>query len=221
MVIKSVLSVLKEGLIVSTRFSKSSTWHQNIIYKVKNNLVYTALTESYLENIIMLGSNMVIKYSNEYFEYIYEGVVSDISTESPAHIVLQINKSEEVINTRAFPRYDIYLAANIRPLEDPCPYFSIATNISLSGMAFAARYEFDYSEENGFNLLLPSQQKICAKGKIIRKSAKKDYFDYSMQFTDMDDANSTMLLSYLKRLEEKANILRSNYEKSIKNKFLI
>jgi hypothetical protein len=177
-----------------------------------------SLINSYLENIIMLGSNLVIKYANEYFEYISEGVVCEIAADETPYIVLQINKSEEVINTRAFPRYDIYLASNIKPFGSPASLFSIVTNVSLSGMAFISKYEFDYSEENEIDILIPGQQKIYAKGKIIRKSVKKEYFDYSMQFTDMDDLNNNILSDYLSQLEDDRVNLQSYYQENIKDK---
>jgi len=216
---KSVISVLKEGLVINTRFSSRNIWYQNVVCKVKNNLVYLPLIKGYLQNIIMPGSNLIIKYSIENFEYVFEGIVCEIVVDDFAYIVLKINKSEEIINSRVFLRYDTYLAANITPCESSASIFSIILNISLTGIAFVSKYEFDYSEDNEVIILIPGHQRIYGKGKIIRKSTKNDCFDYSMQFTDMDDFNNNILASYLTQLETDMSDLQKNYEQNLKDRF--
>lgn len=214
----SVLSVLKEGSIISTRFGTRNTWYPNTVCRIKNNHVYIPLIQSYLQNIIMPGSDLIIKYTCDHFEYIFEGVVCEIVADYPSYVVLKINKSEEIMNSRYFQRYDTYLASSVRPNGGTDFIFSIIINISLTGIAFISKHEFDYSEDNEVGILIPGRQKIYGKGKIIRKSAKEHYFEYSMQFTDMDDLNNNILSDYLTQLETDVLNLLEDYEHNFKGK---
>lgn len=81
---KDVVSrVLKEGMVVNTKLKNGSIWIQNIVYKVEKHLVSIALLSEYLENIIMLGQSITVKYSSEHSEILFEGEVVKIRPEYP------------------------------------------------------------------------------------------------------------------------------------------
>ena len=214
----SASSFLKEGTIINTRIGSNSVWYQNIVFKSDGNIVCIRLLDSYLGNMIMPGTGFAIKQTNEYFEYLFEGVVTGIKADFPAYVTIYVNKADEIINTRVFPRYDTYLASNIRPYWDESPYFSIVTNISLGGVAFVSRHQFDYGEECDVSIYLPGSRMILCKGKVIRRNIKSDYTDYSMQFTEMNEDNSNYLSDYLESLGVKIEKLKSDFFENIKNR---
>ncbi|MCX8131291.1 MAG: PilZ domain-containing protein [Clostridia bacterium] len=209
-------SILKEGLIVSTRLGSSAAWYKNIIYKCEEDKAYICLLESYLENIIAKDLKITLKLTNEFFEYLFEGSISDICPEYPSHVLMTIHKVEELVNTRAFPRYDIYLPASIKPLWEDTKNFSIVTNICLGGIAFLSKHEFDYGEESEVSVYLPGNQTISGRGKVIRKSVKNGQFSYSMQFVDMTEENSIILSNYLAELDEDIAALQVNFFENIR-----
>lgn len=212
----SVSSILHEGSVVNTRIGINITWYRNIIYKCEGNIVHLALMEEYLKNLIMVGSKIVLKLSGEYFEYLFEGTVSEISTEFPSQIAVRVNKSEEIINTRVFPRYDTYLASDIVPVWDSKNYFGIVTNISLGGIAFVSKHSFDYGEECNVNIFIPNDKRVLCKGKVIRKIGKGEYIEYSMQFIEMDETNNNFVSEYLEEQAEIVERLKSNFHDTIK-----
>ena len=195
--------LLKEGMPVSTKLNcNGSIWHANIVFRVEDNKVFMPLLDCYLENILAVGSGIALKYSNEYYEYLFEGVVSSINPRHPAYITVNVNKVKEVINTRMFPRYDAYLAINIKtPWSGAC-FFAVATNICFGGILFACPHKFDSGEELEIMIYLPCQSVICAKGKIIGKKPRNNLIEYCLQFIDMDEINGSLLSAYFQSLEE-------------------
>lgn len=203
-------------MIVNTRVGSGNIWYQNIVYKCEDHQLCLALVQEYLESTVLIGTTIFIKYANEYFEYLFEGKVTDIKISSPSHITLKISNCEEMINTREFPRYDIYLASEISPIWDDVKHFCIAINISLGGMAFVSKHDFDYGEESKIKVFLPGDKTVAAKGKTIRKSAKNDYICYSMQFTEMTEEGSILLSNYLTHLDDKLTEMRNHFFNEIK-----
>lgn len=193
----SVSAILHTGSVISTKIGANNIWYRNIVYKCEDNMVSIALIDNYMENLIMPGTKMVLKQTNECFEYIFEGVVSNIQMEVPTQIWVHVNKAEEIINTRVFPRYDTYLASDIKPVCDEKKYFSIVTNISLGGIAFASSHIFDYGEECDVSIFMSREKTVLCRGKVIRRNNKGDYIDYSMQFVDMDEINNNLVSDYL------------------------
>lgn len=213
-----VSSILKEGTVVSTKLDSDNSWYPNIIYKSECNSVCVALIGKHLESMIYAGANLSLKYSNEYFIYFFEGRILQINTAYPAFILVQINKAEEIVNTRLYTRYDTNLAAGIKPVWDDVRHFSIVTNISLGGMAFLSTYKFDNGEECEACISLPGQKDIGVRGKIVRSSIKARMNDFSFQFTGIDSPDKVHLSHYLSTLEDEMTALQNHFYTEIKGK---
>lgn len=213
-------SILKEGTLVSTKLGNCNAWYNNIIYKIDEDQMVMSLIDSYLENTIMINSHLDVKYSNEFFEYIFEGTVVAIEPKSPRSITILIKRAEELVNTRSFPRYDTYIASTVKLLWEDTLHFSIVNNICLGGMAFVCKRELDYGEEANVCIYIPDFEVICSRGKIIRKTRKNNIFNYSMQFVDMDEANSIRISDYLASIDGINSELKEAFEKNVKEKVI-
>lgn len=200
--VDSLSSILKEGLAVSTRLCSSVTWHRNIVCRSEKNLVHLLLIDRYLENAITVGTRVSIKLFNEFFVYLFEGAIHSIYAGSPGHVVLQINKVDEIINTRSSPRYDTYIAANLKSEWDNDLYFAIMADISYGGMALLCTHRFEHGEEVLVTSYLPFNQVFYTKGRIIRRNDRKGIIDYSIQFIELEDEGIVMLAKYFSRLEQ-------------------
>lgn len=211
----SVSSILKEGTIVAARLENSVTWYQNIIYKVNNDVVDIALLDGYIKGLLMPGMSMVLKLTNEYFEYLFDGTILDVSLESPSFVTLHINKAEELINSREFPRFDIYLPSYVKSSWSKAYHFAILTNLSLTGMAFRSKARFDNCEECDVTIYLPENIPVDVKGKVIRKYEKHSVSDYSMHFTEMDEESSNLIYSYFMSLEDTTKSLQSEFSRNL------
>ena len=199
--VEAVSAILKEGSPVSTKIGSAPAWYRNIIYKSEGNFVHLSLIDRYLENTIVVGSRISIKYFNEFFVYLFGGVIQNIYAGHPGYVIIQITDAEEIINTRLSPRYDIYLSANLKPDWDNISYFSIITDISYGGMAFMCTHRFDYSEEVEVTAYLTSNQVFQTTGKVIRRSIKSGIIDYSMQFIEINEHSCSLLSKYFSRLD--------------------
>lgn len=202
-------SILKEGSHVSTKLKLGNglAWFRNIVYRSEGSFVHLALIDRYLENVIVTGNHITIKYFNEFFVYLFEGVIHSIQAGSPGYVVVQISEAEEIINTRLSPRYDTYLSANLKAPWDNTYYFSVITDLSYGGMAFMCAHRFDYGEEIEVTAYLPFNQIFQTTGKVIRRSLKSSVIDYSMQFVVIDEHNCSLLAKYFSRLDaENANM---------------
>lgn len=209
--------MLKEGVVVYTKLSSSNIWHQNIVYKVEDDSVSVALITGYLESIIMHGQTMTIKLTEEDVEYLFIGTVTQIQPQFPSYVTIKIKTIKDLKNSRVFPRYDVYVAANIRDDNSDAEHFAIIHDISLTGMAFYSKS--DFSVDNGqlnLTIYLPNKNILCAKGIVNRKINNESYIDYGMKYTDMQEETNNSLYSYFSALEEEKTKLRNIFFKSIK-----
>ena len=216
-----VYTILKEGTVVSTKLATSNIWHQNIVYKVEDNSVSIALITGYLESIIMPGQTMTIKLTNEDMEYLLFGSISEIQPQFPSLVTIDIHNIRDLKNSRVFPRYDVYVAANIKTKNSEDEHFAIIHDISLTGMAFYSKRDFSTATEQlNLTIFLPNKHIIAAKGTIIRKVSYDSYIDYGINYTDMQEENNNSLYAFFSTLEEEKSRLRDTFFKSIKKHLL-
>ncbi|WP_010245937.1 PilZ domain-containing protein [Acetivibrio cellulolyticus] len=210
-------TILKEGTLIYTKLSTSNVWHQNIVYKVENKSVSIALITGFLENIIMPGQAITLKLTNEEMEYLFIGTVGEIQPQFPSHIKVNIESIKDLKNSRVFPRYDVYLAANIKSESSGEENFAIIHDISLTGMAFYSKQHFEIgTEQLNLTIYLPNKNTIDAKGNINRKSKYDSYIDYGMHYTDMQEENNNSLYAFFSVLEEEKSRMKENFLNSIK-----
>lgn len=210
-----VSSVLTEGAIVSTKLYSGNVWLQNIIYKSENHLISISLLYEYMENIIMVGQPIAIKFSNESNEFVFDGEVVDIHPDFPGYINIHISAIKEIKNVRNSPRYDVYLASAMKIKDYDKECFAIVHNISLSGIAFYSKDDFHPQEENVKTTIYLSQgQTLNVTGRITRKKPYADFIDYGMNYTTNPDNNTVS--SYFASLEVKKTDLRSEFMNKVK-----
>lgn len=210
-------TILKEGVVVYTKLSTSNIWHQNIVYKVEDNSVSVALITGYLENIIMQDQSITLKLANEDMEYLFIGTISQIRPQFPSYVTINIETIKDLKNSRVFPRYDVYLAANIKSENSEDEHFAIIHDISLTGMAFYSKSNFSIADEQlNLTIFLPNKKIISAKGTINRKTNNDSCIDYGMNYTDMQEETNNSLYSFFSTLEKEKSNLREVFFKTIK-----
>lgn len=212
-----ISKVLREGVVVNTKLSACNIWVQNIIYKVENHLVSIALLNEYLENIIMLGQPILLKYSSDQTEFLFEGEIVKITPDFPSNITINITSVRELKNARAFPRHDVYLGSHIQPFDSSDEYFAIIHNISLVGMAFFSKDNFEIDgKQLEISIYLPNRKIINAKGRINRRLPKTDFIDYGLQYTEMQEDSNNFLSSFFNFVEDEKTKLREEFINCVK-----
>lgn len=210
--------ILKEGMSVSTRLDSGMTWYRNIVYKSKGSMVYISLLENYPEKMLTTGSNICLKYVNDYFIYLFEGMVNCICPDEPSHVAIRITSAEEIINSRLSPRYDVCLAADLRPSWDDESYSSIITDISFGGAAFMCKYKFDHNEELNVVIHLPEGDTIHTAAKVIRRDIRNAAIDYSMQFIEFNESNCNILSRFFLLIEDEIMLMYKRFISNVKGR---
>lgn len=215
---EAVSVILKEGSLVGTRLDNSPFWCANIVYKSEGRIVYVALIDRYIEDSVAPGRTISIKYVDEYFIYLFEGVIIKTSMEYPGYAAVRTTSAEEVINGRLSPRYDVHLSASLKTVWDSGAYPATVIDISYGGTAFICNRKFDHNEEVDIDIRLSGDKTIKARGKIVRKNIRGKITEYSLQFSDMDDGSYKALSLYFSRLEEDAGAMYRHFITDIKGK---
>jgi hypothetical protein len=204
--------ILRQGTVVSTKLGSSAAWYRNIICRGAENAIWLELTVPYLENAIAPGMSISLKYFNEYFLYLFEGVVTNICVGCPSFVEVSLSTAEELVNTRSYPRYDTYLPCTAVSIwsEDTC--FCILTNISFGGMAFTCPQRFDFGEDLQIMIYIPGYQPVNVRGKVLNRYGQPGEYEYSLQFTEVDNDNRQILSRHFAQLEEEIAVLRDKYK---------
>lgn len=197
-------SVLKEGAVISTRIESSMQWHENVIYRRYDSMIHISMINEYLNDTVSIGKEVYLKANDDYYEYDFKGTISDIRLCSPGYLVVQLQDASEIINTRAFRRYDIFLSSNIRIEEDTADFFSIVTNISLGGAAFISNRHFESGTGASIEINLPDNNAIHVNGKITRPYLNDEKItSYGFTFTGLDPENARLLSEFIQEEESK------------------
>ena len=160
---------------------------------------------------------MSIKLTNKDMEFLFTGTVTKIQPQFPSYVTINVKTLKDMKNSRVFPRYDVYLAANIESNNSKDKHFAIIHNISLIGMAFYSKNDFSISDEQlNLTIYLPNKDIITAKGTITRKISSDSYIDYGLKYTDMQEDINNSLYSFFSELEDEKSRLKDIFFKSIK-----
>jgi hypothetical protein len=208
-----VSSLLKEGMMVGVRVGANAPWHGNIIYTVNGSTVKLAYIEKFMKDSAAPGKNIWVKYSNDYYIYYFSGRVERFVSEPSASVLVELEHAEEMINNRLFPRYDVRLSANIKPVWDNDNYECTVTDLSYGGAAFVCEHKFDSNEYIDMSLNLTNGKTVNVSGKVIRRrSTMGELNDHAAQFIECDNKENKLLAEYFAQLEEEASEIYHQYE---------
>ena len=204
--------------MVGVRVGSSVPWHGNVIYEVNGSTINIAYVDKFMKNIAIPGCIACVKYSNDYFSYYFSGTVKSVSTKPPEYISVEIDTTEEIINNRLFPRYDVSLKASLKPVWDDHIYQCTVTVLSYSGAEFICPHEFHNNELLRMSIFLPDNVTAELSGKVLRrKDFQSATSDYIVQFIECDIVSNKLLTKYFSQLEDEASEIYRRYVAVIKS----
>jgi len=207
---KRINEFILPGSLVSISINDEQTWSLNIVYQCLDDSIDIPLTHDLIETCIFVDEGITIKYKNEYFEYTILGSISKIELCGSPFVRINVLDILENINNRTFPRYDVYLPANLS-FDSKSDYFCTVSNISLGGIALLIDKELPVNIECEINILLNESNSVFGRGIPVRCSPHGSFHNFCMQFTYMDEENSNSLSSYLCSIDASYDYLRSKY----------
>jgi len=208
---KSCISkLILPGSLISVRIGNDLTWSNNIVLDCSDEGIDIPLTADLMKSCILVDTCIIIKFKNEFFEYLIHGPISKIELCGSPFIKVHSLDIFENINNRVFPRHDVYLPATISIGSDDT-YFCKVLNISLGGIAFLLDKEIPNFTDCEVNIFLNDKNTIFSKGIILRCFPQAEMLKYSMQFTFMNEEDSNCLYSFLYSIDNSYNELRNKY----------
>lgn len=202
--------LLYPGSLVSVKVENGLAWSLNIVSGCRNEYIDIPMTQDLLKSFIFIGSDIELKFKNEYYEYIIQGTISKIELCGSPFIRVDIQDIAEAKNSRIFPRRDVYLPATLS-IDSENTYFCTISNISLGGIAFLLDREIKSDTECEANIFLDKDNTIFVKGSILKSVKLDPFFKFNMKFTYMDEEDSNCLYSYIQAIDKSYDILRSIY----------
>ncbi len=203
------------GSLVSFRKLNQTPWSLNIITECTEDTLCLPFTNDLLRACLFSGTQVDIKFNNQYYEYILNCSVVKIELSRFPYILVKVDKICESPNNRLFPRLDVYLPAALSTSSSS--YYCNVSNLSLGGTAFLIDQVFPENTSCEINILLEDNSSIYAKGQIVTASTENELYKYCMMFTFMEEENSNRLFSYLDALENSYASLKSKYLNNTKS----
>lgn len=215
----TVANILKEGMMVGVKAGSAALWHGSILYEVEGNLIRIPYVEESMKDIEP-GSPLYLKCSNDYFVYYFTGRVKAVDSGLSKSVLSELDNVEEIINTRLFPRYDVKLKADLRPVWSEEAYEATVTDISYGGAAFISEHKFESNENIEMILYLPDDVCVKVTGKVIRRrSTGSNKINHAAQFIECDNISNRQLSAYFSHLEDKAAKIYQQYLNEYKSEY--
>lgn len=201
---------LLPGVLVSIKVEHNICWALNIVIQSTEEYIDLPFTPDMVNMHLMIGSNVIIKYGSECFEYIVSGSISDITLGTLPQFRVKISHINEAFNQRAFPRQDIHLPVHV--LNENCDsIYGVTSNLSLCGVCFCTNKLLNRDEVYDICLNTFTDGPIYFSGNIVRSGQIGSLLMYSIQINCMDDDNSNKLSCFLFSLNKSFDNLRSQY----------
>ncbi|MDP4180882.1 MAG: PilZ domain-containing protein [Bacillota bacterium] len=205
-------NILPEKTIIKTRHPGSFDWVTTIIRKAYANYLEVEQVEDYMVKVLMIGDNLLIKYSDNENLYTLEATVQSIKFASQA-VILAVNNIKKMKNIRYSYRYDAYLSSSLKMMENFNEIYSVVTNLSNTGMSIITKGFIQIGEKIDMNVYLSSDNMINFKCEIKWSDVIWPNNMYGVQIVDIDNSNQEKFEEYIKKLERKEKRLISKYIK--------
>jgi c-di-GMP-binding flagellar brake protein YcgR len=203
-------NILPEKSIIKTRHPGSYDWVTTIIRKAYANCIEVEQVEDYMVKVLMIGDNLLIKYSDKEYLYTVESTVQGIKFASRT-VLLAVNNIKKIKNIRYSYRYDAYLSSSLKVLEDFSEIYSVVTNLSNTGMSIITKGYMEIGEKVDMNVYLSSENIINFKCEIKWSDVIWPNNIYGVHILDIDNVNKEKFEGYIKKLERKEKRLISKY----------
>lgn len=229
---EELFSIMQYTNLVRVRFESNDVWEVFPILYASDDQVDVLVDASKTSLADEVGNKAVIKFQRQGYEYIINGQVEQKSLDMPSTLTIKYVETKKYYNLRKYIRFDIDLSSEIRERGTEliskvkcgnCWVECRTRNISKGGAMFIANVKLDFESTIDIKIRFDSSSEITANAKILRVSQLNNgEFGYGIQFIDMDEKDSILLVKEISRLEEKyfksLNTLRE-YKKSAGSRF--
>ena len=198
------------GALISIKVEHNICWTLNIVIQSTEDYIDLPFTPDMVNEHLMIGSSVLIKYGNEYFEYIISAKVINITLGTLPHFRVKITRINDAINQRALPRQDVHLPVEVLN-EKIGLIYGVTSNISLCGICICTNNLLSQDEVYDISLNTLNDGTIYFSGNIVRSGQVGPFLMYSILINYIDVDNSNKLSCLLFSLNKSFDNLRNQY----------
>lgn len=206
-------SILSSGSIIRTKH-QNSEWISNVVYKIYDNYIQIELTQDYINNLMLVGDKISLKFFGPKAEFLLDGIIDNIDINKSRLITININKINMFQNMRSYHRYDTYIISRVT-VNRKDQLFCIVTTVSSSGISVLSKLDFPLSSDAFVEVFVDSDNILRFEGEIVRKSVTENGYEFGIKFSNLDEENSSIVNNIISELKAKDNTLIKKYLSSV------
>lgn len=201
--VKEEEEVFRRGAVISLKHQSIFEPVLTVIQKGDSHTIYFRIPEAFLKNNVFKGDSVLCHVMQGEYEYIVDGLISEIEITYPWLVQVAIKKINRVRNNRKAKRYLVNFQAKIFPKGIGKNVYSIIKNVSMTGVGAVFREEIE--PQSLVNVTVSASiekaQSLDFKAKINRLVDRKLYNEYGLEIVEIDDINKDKLDRLIYRLE--------------------
>jgi len=218
----SLDKVLKDGQVLEVKFNEKQEWIKTTLFKSYESILEIEFGpgESPLDEFMAIGDSVNCRCMADECEYIIQGWISRIKSDTPQRITVQIHKSMKMEPVGDGTSYNIFTGCIIRIDPKEKGIFSIAKKISDHAVTIGLKTGMELKEKMYLELLLPGNVTFRTAITIANPNAWKESKDFVAEISEPDVLNKRILENFLGELRnaepEKFNKQDSFWKKNSK-----
>jgi hypothetical protein len=194
--------VLKKGSRIKLKHYSTFEPIINTVVEVDGNKIIMFLPDKLLENNILEGDVIVCVFLYDQIQYVFSGIVAEITFDLPAKMIISVENVEKIANLRKNPRYSVSLIANVKKPADEDFIFAVVRNVSVVGASVTCHKEFKVSDQLIIKMATAKDTIIVFTGRIVRMRKTQNFYEYGVLQTQIDVGNNIKLQNYIQALGE-------------------
>ena len=206
-------NILSAGSIIRTKHPNTE-WISNVVYRIYDNYIQIELTQDYINNLMLVGDKISLKFFGPETEFLLDGTIENIDIDKSRLITINVNKVNMFQNIRSYRRYDTYIISRIT-VNRKDQLFCIVTTVSSSGISVLSKLDFPLSSDAFVEVFVDSDNILRFEGEIVRKSVTENGYEFGIKFSNLDEENSSIVNNIISELKDKDNTLIKKYLSSV------
>jgi hypothetical protein len=219
--LKDLFNVVQYINMVRIKLENDDSWTiAPVLYSTEESLdILCERAKSW--HSINVNEKVIIKFQQLGYEYLINGIISDIGQGSANSISIKYIAAQKCYNLRKFMRFDATLKASIIS-NDGKAVESKVSNISKGGVMLTTSIDLLIDIKTKIRITFDSGNFFTVTTQIIRKSITKEgVFIYGLQFVELSDYDTkiinTQISEYEREYLKSISMLRYYSNKSEKS----
>ncbi|MCX7922134.1 MAG: PilZ domain-containing protein [Clostridia bacterium] len=184
-------NILKKKSKIKFRVNNGSMWYITTIEAVEGDEIILAFPEMFAAMGVILGDMLVCRFSDDEYEYSFEGDVDFIKIDFPQSIRIKLsNEVERFENSRQAKREDTIFLADVFLLGSDEAFHSCVRDVSSTGLKIITKHHIEVDTDIEVQLALPVRNifdsVVKLRGKVVRSNPRNDHKEYGISVTHID-----------------------------------